>query len=41
MAEFEKFILMDRTPKNIFLKEKTFESLKQIFGKDVQILMGY
>ena len=41
MAEFEKFILMDRAPKNIFLKEKTFESLKQIFGKDVQILMGY
>jgi len=41
LSELEKHMSMERVPKNIFLKEKTFESLKNIFGKDVEILMGY
>ena len=41
LSELEKYISKERIPKNIFLKEKTFESLKKIFGDKIEILMGY
>ncbi|MEK6856574.1 MAG: hypothetical protein AABX49_01020, partial [Nanoarchaeota archaeon] len=32
LEEFENFIAKEKIPKNVFVKEKTFESLKNIFG---------
>ncbi|MBI2507504.1 hypothetical protein HYV89_00975 [Candidatus Woesearchaeota archaeon] len=41
LEELENFIAKEKIPKNVFIKEKTFESLKTIFGKDIEILVGY
>jgi uncharacterized protein (UPF0332 family)/predicted nucleotidyltransferase len=41
MEELEKEIVtLEMLPK-VFIKEKTFEDLKSIFGKDVEILINY
>ncbi len=41
MEEVEKEIMKITMPKKVFIKEKTFESLKNIFGKDIEILVNY
>jgi len=41
MEEMEKFLMKMNIPPKVFIKEKTFENLKSIFGKDVEILVNY
>ena len=40
LEEFEDAISKTRVPKNVFIKEKIFEDLRKLFGKDVQIMVG-
>ncbi len=39
--EVEKAVSSAKVAHRVFIKEKTFESLKDIFGKDVEILVNY
>jgi uncharacterized protein (UPF0332 family)/predicted nucleotidyltransferase len=39
--EFEKALAEIKVPQKVFIKEPIFEDLKSIFGRDVEILMGY
>lgn len=39
--ELEKAIADIKIPNKVFIKEKTFEDLRKIFGKDVEILLNY
>ncbi len=39
--ELEKAMASVKMPAKVFIKEKTFESLKKLFGKEVQILVNY
>jgi uncharacterized protein (UPF0332 family)/predicted nucleotidyltransferase len=39
--EMEKHIVKIEIPSKVFIKEKTFEHIKRIFGKDVEILVNY
>lgn len=39
--EFEKYLTTAKVPDKVFIKETLFENLKEIFGKDVEILMNY
>ena len=41
LEEFENFVAKEKIPRNVFIKEKTFESLKGIFGNEIEILVGY
>ncbi|MCB9359516.1 nucleotidyltransferase domain-containing protein [Candidatus Woesearchaeota archaeon] len=41
LEELEKHIAKIEIPNKVFLKQKVFENLKNIFGKDVEILMNY
>lgn len=41
MEEFEKEIMKIQIPNKVFIKEKIFESLKNLFGKDIEILVNY
>jgi len=41
LEELEKFIATGKIPKNVFIKEKTFESLKVLFGDKIEVLVGY
>lgn len=41
MEEFEKHIVKVEIPPKVFIKEPIFEDLKNIFGKDVEILLNY
>mgnify|MGYP001584155760 CR=1 FL=1 len=41
LEELESFVAKEKIPKNAFIKEKTFESLKTIFGKEIEVLVGY
>ena len=42
MEEFEKFTKENKIPSNkLFIKEKLIEDLKGIFGKDIEIMVGY
>jgi len=41
MLEFERHISDLKIPEKVFIKEKIFENLKKIFGKDVEILVSY
>jgi len=41
LEEFEKAIAKTKIPEKVFIKEKIFEDLKEIFGKDVEILVNY
>ena len=41
VKELEDHITKKKTPKSVFIKESTFESLKSIFGKDIEILVSY
>ncbi|MBR9676006.1 nucleotidyltransferase domain-containing protein [Candidatus Woesearchaeota archaeon] len=41
MEEFEKAITKISIPPKVFIKEKTFERLKDVFGEDVEISVNY
>ena len=41
MEEFEKDTGSVKLPQKVFIKEKIFESLKNLFGKDIEILVNY
>ena len=41
LEELEKVLAKTDIPPKVFIKEKIFEDLKSIFGKDVQILVNY
>jgi len=37
----EKVLAKVEIPPKVFIKEKIFEDLKNIFGKDVEVLVNY
>lgn len=39
--ELEKAVAGVKIPNKVFIKEKTFESLRKLFGSDVEILINY
>ena len=39
--EMEKHIAETKIPSKVFIKEKIFEDLKSMFGKDIEILINY
>jgi hypothetical protein len=39
VEEFEKAIANEKFPERVFIKERTFQDLRTLFGKDVEILM--
>jgi len=41
LEEFEKALASLKMPKRAFIKEPVFEDLKNIFGRDVQVLVNY
>ena len=41
LQELEQYITKNKLPRNVFIKEKIFEDLKKIFGKDIEILITY
>ena len=41
LEEMEKFLAAAQVPQKASIKERIFEDLKKVFGKDVEILMGY
>jgi uncharacterized protein (UPF0332 family)/predicted nucleotidyltransferase len=41
IEEFEKHITKIEIPQKIYIKQKVFDDMKNIFGKDVEILMNY
>ncbi len=41
MEEFEKHLVKIELPNKVFIKEPIFEDLKNLFGKDVEILLNY
>ena len=41
MEDFEKFTRENKVYSKVFIKEKLGEDLKQIFGKDIEIMVGY
>lgn len=40
-VELDKHISTVVIPKNVFIKQKTFDSLKKLFGDDIKILVSY
>ena len=41
LEEMEKELVKAQFPPKVFIKEPLFEDLKDIFGRDVEVLMGY
>ena len=41
LEEMEHAIAKIDIPSKVFLKEPVFENLKEIFGKDVEIMVNY
>jgi uncharacterized protein (UPF0332 family)/predicted nucleotidyltransferase len=41
LEEFEKELAKVKIPKRVFIKEPIFEDLKNIFGRDVEVLVHY
>jgi len=41
IEEMEKAVSTAQVPKNVFIKEPIFENLKDIFGRNVEVLMNY
>ena len=39
--ELEKYLAKGEIPERVFIKEKLFESLKSLFGKDIEIMVNY
>ncbi len=40
VEELEDAVTKTRVPKNVFIKERIFEDLRKLFGKDVEIVVG-
>ena len=38
---YEKAVAELKMPRKVFIKEKIFESLRKLFGKDIEILVNY
>lgn len=41
LSELERSLSDIKMPKRVFIKEKIFEDLKNIFGKDVEVMVNY
>lgn len=41
LEELEKYLAKYAIPPKVFIREKTFEKLKDFFGKDVEVLVNY
>ncbi|MBU0460459.1 MAG: hypothetical protein KJ597_04700 [Nanoarchaeota archaeon] len=41
LEEFEKELAKEKFPKRVFVKEPIFEDMKNIFGRDVEVLLHY
>jgi len=41
LEEFEKDLVKTKFPKKVFVKEPLFEGIKNIFGRDVEVLLQY
>jgi hypothetical protein len=41
LEELEKYLNKTKIPANVFIKEKIFEDLRNLFGKDIEILVNY
>ena len=41
LEEMEKVLAKVEIPPKVFIKEKIFEDLKNVFGKDVEVLVNY
>ena len=41
LIELEKAVANIKMPKKVFIKEKIFEDLRKIFGKDVEVMVNY
>jgi len=41
LEELEKHLVSTEIPPKVFIKEKIFEDLKRVFGKDVEVLVNY
>jgi uncharacterized protein (UPF0332 family) len=41
LEELEKSLVNVKIPQKVFIKEKIFEDLKRVFGKDVEVLVNY
>ncbi|MDP2750339.1 MAG: nucleotidyltransferase domain-containing protein [Nanoarchaeota archaeon] len=41
LEELEKALAAAEFPKRVFIKQPVFDNLKELFGKDVEILIGY
>lgn len=41
LEEFEKALAEAKVPKKVFVKEPIFENLRNLFGKDVEVLVTY
>ncbi|MAG20061.1 hypothetical protein CL618_01360 [archaeon] len=41
LEELESHLTKNKLPKNVFIKEKIFEDLKKLFGKDIEIMVSY
>ncbi|MBU4502419.1 MAG: hypothetical protein KKA79_07520 [Nanoarchaeota archaeon] len=41
MEDMEKHMVDAKIPEKVFIKEKIFESLKKLFGKDIHVLISY
>ena len=41
LSELENALSTAQIPKKVFIKEKIFEDLRKLYGKDVEILVNY
>jgi len=41
LEELEKHLVEVKIPERVFIKEKTFSELRNLFGKDIEILITY
>ena len=41
LEELEKHIKEIKMPKHVFIKEKIFEDLKKLFGKNIEIMVNW
>ena len=41
LDEMEKHLAEAKIPKRVFVKEPIFENLRELFGKDVEVLVTY
>ena len=41
LEELEEHLKKVKIPENVFIKEKIFEDLKKLYGKDVEVLVSY